>query len=40
MAREWWHTPAFAIERPDELRALVLGLVGRLADGARRSPTG
>ncbi|MEV0667417.1 helix-turn-helix transcriptional regulator [Actinomadura luteofluorescens] len=30
----------FAIERPDELRALVLGLAGRLAEGARRPPTG
>ncbi|QKG24505.1 helix-turn-helix transcriptional regulator [Actinomadura verrucosospora] len=30
----------FAIERPDELRALVLGLAGRLAEGARRPPLG
>jgi predicted DNA-binding transcriptional regulator YafY len=30
----------FAIERPDELRALVLDLAGRLTEGARRPPTG
>ncbi|WP_242883415.1 helix-turn-helix transcriptional regulator [Actinomadura litoris] len=30
----------FAIERPDELRALVLGLADRLAEGARHPPTG
>ncbi|MFD0903511.1 helix-turn-helix transcriptional regulator [Actinomadura sediminis] len=30
----------FAIERPDELRELVLGLAGRLSEGARRPPAG
>ncbi|MFV2176977.1 helix-turn-helix transcriptional regulator [Actinomadura sp. LOL_016] len=30
----------FAIERPDEFRALVLGLAGRLSERARRPPTG
>ncbi|MFB4318388.1 hypothetical protein [Actinomadura sp. 21ATH] len=30
----------FAIERPDDLRALVPGLADRLSEGARRPPTG